>query len=132
MPQRSIPECNAALDARNALLNGGSVEIRTGAPGDIDSAPTGTVQVTFTLPSTAFGAASNRISTANAVTAVTASNLNAGATVHYVAKDSGGNARRNGTAGTASANMILNTLTWSSGDDVSITSWSNSELKGSN
>ena len=40
MPQRSIEECNAALDARNTLLNGGSVEIRTGTPGDIDSSPT--------------------------------------------------------------------------------------------
>ena len=132
MPQRSIEECNAALDARNTLLNGGSVEIRTGTPGDIDSAPTGTVLVTFTLPVTAFGAAANRISTANSITAVTATNLNAGSVVHYVAKDSSGNVRRNGTAGTASANMILNTLTWSAGDDVSITSWSNSELKGSN
>ena len=45
----------------------------------------------------------------------------------FVAKDSGGNARRNGDA-----SLILNTLTWSIGDDVSITSWTNSELKGSN
>lgn len=132
MAQRSIEECNAALDARNALLNGGSVEIRTGAAADIDSAPTGTVQVTFTLPATAFTAAVNRISTANAVTPVTATNANAGGQVHYVAKDSGGNVRRNGTAGTSGTDMILNTLTWSAGDDVSITGWSNSELKGTN
>ncbi len=132
MPQRSIEECNAALDARNTLLNGGTVEIRTGAAADIDSAATGTVQVTFSLPATAFGAASNRISTANAVTPVTATNANAGAQVHYVAKDSGGNVRRNGTAGTSGTDMVLNTLTWSIGDDVTITGWTNSELKGSN
>ncbi len=132
MPQRSIEECNAALDARNTLLNGGSVEIRTGAAADIDSAPTGTVQVTFTLPPTAFGAAVNRVATANAVTPVTATNANAGGQVHYVAKDSGGNVRRNGTAGTVGTDMILNTLTWSIGDDVSVVGWTNSELKGTN
>lgn len=37
--------------------------------------------------------------------------------------DSGGNVRRSGTAGTTGADMILNTLTWSIGDDVSIISW---------
>jgi hypothetical protein len=84
MPQRSIEECNAALDARNTLLNTGTVEIRTGAPADIDSAATGTVLVTFTLPATAFGNAANRIATANAITDVTATAANAGGTVHYV------------------------------------------------
>lgn len=132
MPQRSIEECNAALDARNTLLNGGSIEIRTGAPGDIDSAATGVVQVTFTLPATAFGSAVGRVSNANPVTDVTATNSNAGTEVHYVAKDSGGNVRRNGTAGTTGTNMILNTLTWTAGDDVKIIAWSNSELKGAN
>lgn len=132
MPQRSIEECNAALDARNALLNGGSVEIRTGAAADIDSAATGTVLVTFALPVTAFGAAAARVANANAIALVTATNANAGTQVHYVAKDSLGNVRRNGTAGTSGTGMVLNTLTWSAGDDVSITSWTNSELKGSN
>lgn len=127
MPQRSIEECNAALDARNALLNNGTLEIRTGTAADIDSAPSGTVLATFSLPATVFATAANRTSTANAITPVTATNANAGGAAHYVAKDSGGNARRNGDA-----SLILNTLTWSIGDDVSITSWTNSELKGSN
>lgn len=132
MAQRSIEECNAALDARNTLLNSGTVEIRSGTAADIDSPATGIVLVTFTLPATAFGSAVNRVATANAITDVTATVANAGGVVHYVAKDNGGNVRRNGTAGTSGTDMVLNTLTWGIGDDVSITAWTNSELKGTN
>ena len=129
MSQSSIAECNAALDARNAKLNTGTVEIRTGAAADIDSAPTGTVLVTFTLPGTAFGSAAARIATMNAVTPVTATVANAGGTVHYVAKESGSAVSRVGSAGTSGTDMILNTLTWSIGDDVSVTAWTTSQPK---
>ncbi len=129
MSQSSIAECNAALDARNAKLNTGTVEIRSGAAADIDSAPTGTVLVTFTLPGTAFGSASARASAMNSVTDVTATVANAGGQVHYVAKESGSAVSRVGSAGTSGTDMIINTLTWSIGDDVSITSWSTSQPK---
>lgn len=129
MAQSSIAECNAALDARNAKLNTGTVEIRSGAAADIDSAPTGTVLVTFTLPGTAFGSAAARAATMNAVTPVTATVANAGGVVHYVAKESGSAVSRVGTAGTGGADMILNTLTWGIGDDVSVTSWTTSQPK---
>lgn len=129
MSQSSIAACNAGLDARNALFNGGSVEIRSGAAADIDSAPTGTVLVTFTLPNPAFGAATNRIATMNAVSAVTASAANAGGTAHYIVRDSGSSVVGNGTAGTSGTDMILNTLTWGIGDDVSITDWTTAQPK---
>lgn len=129
MGQSSITECNTALDARNSLSNGGSVEIKSGATPDIDSAPTGTVLVTFTLPNPAFNAASNRASSLNAVNPVTASVANTGGTVHYVLKNSGGTIMRSGTAGVSGADMILNTLNWSIGDDVSITAWTTSQPK---
>jgi hypothetical protein len=129
MSQSSIAECNAALDARNAKLNTGTVEIRSGAAADIDSAPTGTVLVTFTLPGTAFGSAANRIATMNSVTPVTATVANIGGTVHYVAKESGGAVSRVGSAGTSGSDMILNTLAWSIGDDVSVTAWTTSQPK---
>lgn len=132
MAQRSIEECNAALDARNALLNGGTVEIRSGTAADIDSPATGTVLATLTIPNPAFGPATSRVATANSIATVTATAANAGGVVHYVAKDNGGNVRRNGTAGTSGTDMVLNTLTWGIGDDVSITAWTNSELKGTN
>lgn len=129
MAQSSIAECNAALDARNAKLNTGTVEIRTGAAADIDAAPTGTVLITFTLPAAAFATAAARSASINAVTAVTAVAANSGGTVHYVAKESGGNVSRVGTAGTTGTDMILSTLTWSIGDDVSVTNWTTSQPK---
>ena len=129
MSQSSIAACNAGLDARNALFNTGTVEIRSGAAADIDSAPTGTVLVTFALPNPSFVTASSRAATMNSVTAVTATVANTGGVVHYVAKDSGTAVIGNGTAGTSATDMILNTLTWSIGDDVSITAWTTTQPK---
>lgn len=129
MSQSSIAECNTALDARNAKLNTGTIEIRTGAAADIDSEPTGSVLVTFTLPATAFAAAASRQASMNAVSPVTAAALNAGTQVHYVAKESGSAVSRVGTAGTSGTDMIINTLTWGVGDDVSITNWTTSQPK---
>ena len=132
MAQRSVTECNAALDARNALANGGSVEIRSGSAADIDSAATGSVLVTFTLSNPAFGAASNRASSLNLPASVTASADGTGAPYHNVLKNSGGTVMRNGTAGTSGTDMILSAATWSTGDDVEIRAWTTSEGKGSN
>ena len=119
--QLAIAGRNASVDAVNALLNGGTVEIRTGAAAAVDSAPTGTVLATLSINATAFGAASSGSATANAIAAVTASA--AGTAGHYVAKDSGGNVERNGTAGTSGTDMILNNTSFTVGDDVEITSW---------
>lgn len=112
---------NASIDAVNTLLNGGTLEIRTGTAASIDSAPTGTVLATLNINATAFSAASAGSATYNAIVDVTATG--AGTAGHYVAKDSGGNAERNGTAGTSGTDMILNNTTFGIGDDVSVTSW---------
>ncbi len=119
--QLAIAGRNASIDAVNTLLNGGTLEIRTGAAAAIDSAPTGTVLATLTINATAFAAASAGSATANAIVDVTATA--AGTAAHYVAKDSGGNPERNGTAGTSGTDMILNNTTFGIGDDVSIVSW---------
>ena len=119
--QLAIAGRNASVDAVNTLLNGGTVEIRTGAAAAVDSAPTGTVLATLSINATAFGAASSGSATANVIAAVTASAT--GTAGHYVAKDSGGNVERNGTAGTSGTDMILNNTSFTVGDDVEITSW---------
>ncbi len=116
--QLAIAGRNASIDAVNALLNGGTLEIRTGAAGAIDSAPTGTVLATLTINATAFGAASAGSATYNAITAVTATA--AGTAGHYVAKTSGGNAVRNGTVG---SEMTLNNTRFGIGDEVDVTGW---------
>lgn len=116
--QLAIAGRNASIDAVNTLLNGGTLEIRTGAAAAIDGAPTGTVLATLTINATAFGAASAGSATYNAIVDVTATA--AGTAGHYVAKDSGGNAERNGTVG---VEMTLNNTTFGIGDDVSVTGW---------
>ena len=119
--QLALAGRNDSIDAVNTLLNGGTIEIRTGTPGAIDSAPTGTVLVTLTLNATAFAAASAGSATFNVIVDGTASS--AGTAGHYVVKDSGGNPERNGTAGTSGTDMILNSTTFGIGDDISITGW---------
>ena len=125
MTQVAISGRNASLNAVNALINAGSVEIRTGAAAAVDSAPTGTVLATFTMGATAFNAASAGSSSAILPADVTASA--AGTAGHYVVKDSGGNVERNGTAGTSGTDMILNAVVFAVSDAVSITSWTFSQ-----
>lgn len=128
MSQASITECNAANDAANALLNGGTIEIKSGAEGDIDSGPSGSVLETFTIGATAFNASSARVATMILPSGITALS-NGAAPYHYVAKDSGGNIRRSGTLGTSATDMIINQATWSIGDSLTITAWSTTQPK---
>ena len=129
MTQSAITSCNAALTARNALLNGGKVEIRTGTAADIDAAQTGTILETIVLPNPVFPSAAARAASANAITPITAiSNAIAGAK-HYVAYNSSDGVERNGSAGTSGTDMILNVDNWLIGDSVAITSWSTAEAK---
>jgi hypothetical protein len=125
MGQLAIAGRNASVDAVNTQLNGGTVEIRTGTAAAIDSAPTGTVLATFTIAATAFGAASSGSSTANAISDVTAGAT--GTAGHYVAKTSGGAASRNGAVG---AELTINNASITSGDNVSITSWTFAQATG--
>lgn len=120
--QLAIAGRNASVNAVNTLLNGGTLEIRTGAAAAIDGAPAGTVLATLTINATAFGAASAGSATYNAIVDVTATA--AGTAGHYVAKDSAGNAERNGTVG---VEMTLNNTTFGIGDDVSVTGWTFSQ-----
>jgi len=125
MGQLAIAGRNASIDAVNTLLNGGTIEIRTGAAAAIDSAPSGSVLATLTINATAFASASAGSASFNAISDVTATG--AGTAGHYVAKDSGGNAERNGTVG---VEMILNNTTFGIGDDVSITAWTYAQATG--
>ena len=118
MGQLAIAGRNVSVDAVNAQLNGGTVEIRTGTAAAIDSTPTGTVLATFTVAATAFASASSGSATANAISAVTAGAT--GTAGHYVAKTSGGAPARNGTVG---SELTINNSSITSGDNVSITSW---------
>jgi hypothetical protein len=123
----SVATRNASIDASNALINGGTLEIRTGTPAAIGSTPTGTVLGTFTIAATAFGSAAAGSSTANAIADATASAT--GTAGHYVAKDSGGNPERAGVVGTE---LTINNTSITSGDTLSLTSWTFAQPAGSN
>lgn len=128
-PIISPAAAKAGLDAICAKLNGtGIVEIFTGsAPSHTGAADTGTLLATLTLSSTAFGASTDgtttgiMTATANAITSGTAG---AGGTAGYFrAKDGSAVVHFQGTCGTSSADMILNSTTIASGDVVAATSW---------
>ena len=123
----SVATRNASVDAANVLINGGTLEIRTGTPAAIGSSPTGTVLGTFTIAGTAFGSASSGSATANAISDVTAGAT--GTAGHYVAKDSGGNPERAGVVGTE---LTINNSSITSGDTLSVTSWTFAQPAGSN
>jgi hypothetical protein len=120
------------LDAGMAKLNvasaAGTIKIWTGAmPAACGTADSGTRLATLTFSVTAFAASTDNgdgtaKATANAITADT--NAAATGTAGYFrGYDSAGTCVIQGTVGTATADMILNTTSIVSGATVSITSY---------
>jgi hypothetical protein len=84
---------NAGIDAIGDLLNGGTIQIRTGAqPTNVADAASGTLLGTLTFNATAFGAPSTGVVTAAAITSDTSADasgtagharlLTSGAAIH--------------------------------------------------
>lgn len=132
-PMVSMASARVALDALLGKLNtggtAGHIKIFTGSmPATVETADSGTLLSTLTLSTTAFPASTDggtnglATATANAIT----SDTNAAATGtagYFRAYDSAGTCVIQGTVGTASADMILNTTSISAGATVAITSW---------
>ncbi len=123
----SKASASARLAAFNALLNSGSLEIRTGSPPSTpESTQTGTVLATFTLNSTAFGTpvttSGDAVATANSIASTTGSA--AGTAGYYVMKDSSGTPVEIGTvtATGGGGDLTLDNTSIASGQTVSITS----------
>lgn len=117
---------NAACDAVTALLNGGSVEVRTGTrPANPAAAATGTLIVTLTLPNPAFPAASVGVATANAITGVAAAA--SGTASWFRAKSSGSVAIIDGDVATSASDMVIQNTSVNSGQIVTITSWTHTQ-----
>lgn len=118
----TIAARNAAGTALTDLVNSGSIEIRTGSSPGVDSAATGTLLGTLPLSATAFGAWSAGSATANAITQ-DASADNTGTAGYFRALNSGSGAVIDGTVGTSGTDMVLNTVSITSGATIDITSW---------
>lgn len=131
-PVMSIIAAKAALDATTALINGGgtgNLFIRSGPPPATTlTADSGTLGATCPMSATAFGAATSATTnglataTANSITSDTnaAASITAG---HFRIKSGGSTTIYQGTCGTSSADLIMNTVTITAGDTVAITSF---------
>lgn len=131
-PMVSMAAARAALDQLLAQLNtggAGHIKIFTGAaPATVETADSGTLLSTLTLSNPAFPASAdggtNGLATATANAIASDTNAAASGTAGYFrAYDGAGTCILQGTVGTASADMILNTVSISAGATVAITSW---------
>lgn len=116
----------AAVDAAKVLLNSGLIKVYTGAQPAVDGSVTGTLLVTLTFGSTAFGASSSSggivTATANTITSGTAGNTG---TAGYAAlvKSDGSTVVGTCSVGVSGADLNLSTLAITSGATVSCSSF---------
>jgi hypothetical protein len=122
------------LDALKALFNGGTLKIYTDAQAsggkDPDVAFAGTLLATFTFSATAFGADStagtfpNKTETCTAsFAASTVTAAASGTAATFALCDSGGIVRAAGSVGTSGADINFNSVAFSSGANVTLSSF---------
>jgi hypothetical protein len=115
---------NAAADAVAALVDGGAaagkLQIRSGTqPAGPDSAATGTLLAELTLDDAAFGAAAAGVATL-AGTPLTVTAVASGTASWFRVLDSNSVAVLDGSVGVSGADLLVNTVTVSTGLDVEI------------
>lgn len=117
---------NATLNTMAARLNGGTIKIYTGSQPAVNVGVTGTLLATLTFSATAFAnaSASGGVSTAaaNSITSGVAGNTGTAGYCAFV--DSSSAVVFTGTVSLTSGNLVLNSLTISSGVTVSCSAYS--------
>jgi hypothetical protein len=113
---------DAAVNAIAALCNSGFMEVYTGTQPSLNAALTGTKLAKLTFGATAFGASSGGTATANAIGTVAAL---ATGTAGYFAlmKSDDTTVVMTGSVGTSGADLNFNTLSITSGINVSCSSF---------
>jgi len=131
-PKRSNVAVSAAADAVCPLLNNGYLRIYDGTqPATADTAVTTQTKLAeLRWNATAFGAASNGVATANAITSDASADATGTATWFRALKSDGTTVVFDGSVGTSSADLVLNSVAISSGAQVSVTSFTYTENKG--
>jgi hypothetical protein len=114
--------CDALVDLIDGGAEAGTIGIRTGAaPTNTTDANSGTLLATLTFSDPAFGAASNGVATASAITSDT--NVDASGTAeHFRIYDSNSVCIMQGTVGTSGADINFNTVTFVAGGTAAISS----------
>lgn len=122
--QYSTTTRNASLNAIATLANSGYLRIYDGAqPANADTAiTTQNLLAELRLNATAFGAAASSVITANAITSGTAAATGTAAWFRAVIAADGVTVVFDGSVGTASANLILNSLAIQQNATVSVSS----------
>jgi hypothetical protein len=119
----------AACNAITALANSGKLRIYSGTqPVNADTGLSGnTLLAELTLSATAFGSAvdatDKATATANTITADSSADAAGTASWFRVIKSDNTTTAWDGSCGTASADLILNTTTITLGANVSVSSW---------
>lgn len=117
----SYAACNAENDALAPLANNGYIRIYGGTrPANADTATGETLLAELRFNATAFGASSNGVITANAITADSSANAGGTATWFRCLQSNGTSVLWDGEVGTATADLILNSVTIGAGATVSI------------
>lgn len=131
-PKRSNAAVNAAADAVCDLLDNGYLRIYDGTqPTTADTAiTTQTKLAELRFNATAFPAASAGVATANAITADTSADATGTASWFRALKSDGTTVVFDGSVGTSSADLVLNSVAISSGAQVSVTAFTYTENKG--
>jgi len=131
-PKRSNVAVSAAADAVCPLLNNGYLRLYDGTqPATADTAVTTQTKLAeLRWNATAFGAASNGVATANAITSDSSADATGTATWFRALKSDGTTVVFDGSVGTSNADLVLNSTAISSGAQVSITSFTYTENKG--
>jgi hypothetical protein len=116
---------NAKLDVVESTIGTSAIlKIRTGAPpSTVAGASTGTVLATVNLPSDWMAAASARSKSKSGTWTDTAADATGTAGHFEITASDGTTVGMRGTVGTSSADMIVNTTSFVSGDAFSVTTF---------
>lgn len=131
-PQISYAAANAEANALAPLMNSGKLRIYDSTvPTRADDAIGASVLLAeLTMNATAFGASSNGVITANAITADASANNSGTATYYRIWDSAGTTCYIQGTVGTATSDMILNSVAISAGAAVTVTALTHTVVRG--
>lgn len=121
-PKRTNAVANSLCDSMAALCNNGYIRIYDGTQAaNADTAVGSQVLLAeLRFSATAFGAASAGVATANAITSDSSANATGTATWFRALKSDGTTVVWDGSVGTSSADMVLDTVSFVAGGTVAV------------
>ena len=130
-PKRSNTAANAACDAMAVLANSGKLRIYDGTQAATADTAIGAqvLLAELTMNATAFGSSVAGVATANAITSDSSADATGTATWFRLLKSDGSTVICDGSVGTSSADLVLNTTSIVSGAAVAVSSFTLTETK---